>query len=484
MTMRESLIVLGTLILALGIIESYWLVGPLDRDQSLYLVVSHLMLKGARLYTDVWDHKPPLIHIAYAAAQLVAGYSTNAVLLLAVFLNSVTGFGIYYLTKKFSQSSAAASFALTLWIILAESPNLEAATPNTEAFINACWVAATVVLSGSSRFIIRVVVAGVLIAMATLFKQIVIILFFPLVIFVVARAINRRTALMGMLAALVLFPVLAWSGAYGYFSFQDRANDFYQAVIHYNRVYAGNLFQNIRNIFSVRALFPIHALALFLPWQIISVTIVRMLIGRGDRTLAGYLIFLFASIYLVIALPGRHYTHYYQYLIPPSCVLLGIFSAGIWRRWFCAMVIVVIGFALLWELPLALIPGLMRRSPMNPESLKMAARNTLPAVQRVVPEGGWFYLWGAEPGMYFESRIDPRQGVLHVNWLTEGPVAARLTQQTLSVLERDPPAAVVVVRPFVRPDNNNNPVFRWIMEHYREPKGVNSSDKMVVMTPR
>jgi hypothetical protein len=32
------------------------------------------MLAGRHLYSDLWDHKPPAIHITFAAGELVAGY--------------------------------------------------------------------------------------------------------------------------------------------------------------------------------------------------------------------------------------------------------------------------------------------------------------------------------------------------------------------------------------------------------------------------
>ena len=41
---------------------------PLERDEGAYAVVATEMLRGAVPYRDVWDHKPPGVYVAYAAA--------------------------------------------------------------------------------------------------------------------------------------------------------------------------------------------------------------------------------------------------------------------------------------------------------------------------------------------------------------------------------------------------------------------------------
>ena len=40
---------------------------PLGRDQATYAVVGRGLLRGARLYRDIWDVKPPAIFWTYAA---------------------------------------------------------------------------------------------------------------------------------------------------------------------------------------------------------------------------------------------------------------------------------------------------------------------------------------------------------------------------------------------------------------------------------
>ena len=39
---------------------------PARGDQAIYAVIGHELLKGRQLYADLWDHKPPAIHVTYA----------------------------------------------------------------------------------------------------------------------------------------------------------------------------------------------------------------------------------------------------------------------------------------------------------------------------------------------------------------------------------------------------------------------------------
>ena len=39
-----------------------------DRDVTTYAVIGRGILEGRSLYSDLWDHKPPGIHVTYAAA--------------------------------------------------------------------------------------------------------------------------------------------------------------------------------------------------------------------------------------------------------------------------------------------------------------------------------------------------------------------------------------------------------------------------------
>ncbi len=71
-------------LLALLILGTRWhtRLEPLDRDISAYAVIGREMLNGRPLYSDLWDHKPPGIHLIFAGATVASSPGTPAVLLV------------------------------------------------------------------------------------------------------------------------------------------------------------------------------------------------------------------------------------------------------------------------------------------------------------------------------------------------------------------------------------------------------------------
>ena len=51
---------------------------PFTENEGIYGTVAQEMQRGALLYRDVWDHKPPLIYLEYEAVQQVLGTSEQA----------------------------------------------------------------------------------------------------------------------------------------------------------------------------------------------------------------------------------------------------------------------------------------------------------------------------------------------------------------------------------------------------------------------
>src|SRR5882762_7447119 len=68
---------------------------PLERDLTTYAVIAHEMLNGKNLYSDLWDHKPPAIHVTYAAAESIAGYGRDSIFLMNVVAAFATLFACY-----------------------------------------------------------------------------------------------------------------------------------------------------------------------------------------------------------------------------------------------------------------------------------------------------------------------------------------------------------------------------------------------------
>src|ERR1700682_400186 len=83
--MAAALAVLGRVLGGLIVLERlHTYAEPLDRDVGTYVVIAQAMRHGRELYTDLFDHRPPLVFILYALAQALVGTGAPSVFLLSV----------------------------------------------------------------------------------------------------------------------------------------------------------------------------------------------------------------------------------------------------------------------------------------------------------------------------------------------------------------------------------------------------------------
>src|SRR3990172_6290246 len=138
---------------------------PANVDVSLGQVIGHELLEGRKLYTEVWDHRPPLIYLVYSLAELLVGWGDGQLLLLGTCLSVITMLGVWYAGATLS--AAAGLIAAAFWVALQGDIGLEAQHPNGEAFLNAAlaW-ALELLLRGRCRW-----GPAVLFAVATLTKE-------------------------------------------------------------------------------------------------------------------------------------------------------------------------------------------------------------------------------------------------------------------------------------------------------------------------
>ena len=115
---------------------------PLERDLTTYAVVAHELLGGRALYSDLWDHKPPAIHVTYAVGELVAGYGRDSIFFLSVTASVLIMLACYRAGSVMGGGTAGGLIAATLWALVSGDLALEANQPNTEIFINVFLTAA------------------------------------------------------------------------------------------------------------------------------------------------------------------------------------------------------------------------------------------------------------------------------------------------------------------------------------------------------
>ncbi len=460
---------------------------PLERDITTYAVIGHEMLAGRKLYTDLWDHKPPAIHLTYATAELVAGYGPQEVYLLNVLVAIVTTLGVWRASLACTESAGGSLLAAALWAVTSGDLALQANQPNTEAFLNACLIWALAILlggTGASPGRRRASAAGALFALASLYKPVVITVPIALSFVLLARssrsANGTRRALAGI-AWMAAPGFLAWTLVFGWFAAANRFGDAFDAIVIYNRAYAGSLRDNLAVGLTARHAIPgclgtvveMPAMALLaLVWSWLAR---RRLSARGTASpstpAVGALLGAYAlGVALAVALPGRSYCHYYQLWLPLLPVVaawalvrlrLALPSSG--RSTARALGVALLGVVVLLQVPSYLLSP-DQWSMRKYGSLFVATRRAAAQIDKVLTPGETFYEWGAETGLYFYTRRDPPTGVFFNYPLLQGPLVRTLSARVIRDLAVARPELVIVATPDAA--SFSNPVMQWVAQRY------------------
>ena len=94
---------------------------PPGRDQGLFFTEADLLLRGARLYDQVWEHKPPGILALYATARWLSP-SYVAVHLLNAVAVVTTALMLRALCRRRGLSEGSALFGALLYLVFATGP--------------------------------------------------------------------------------------------------------------------------------------------------------------------------------------------------------------------------------------------------------------------------------------------------------------------------------------------------------------------------
>jgi 4-amino-4-deoxy-L-arabinose transferase-like glycosyltransferase len=221
---------------------------PLELDITVAAVIGNELLAGRQLYTDLWDHKPPALHITHALAILLVGYGSDAIYLLNIGAAIVTLLGVYAAASAVG-GAVPGLWGAAFWTLVSGDVWLQANQPNAEVFVNACvvWAFALLVHADMRCHVRRFVAIGALFALGSLYKPLVVA---PAAVLAIAHLFappagsSRRRAI-ALILVTAAVGVAAWLITAGYFAALGRFHDLHQAVFEYNRFYAGSVATNL-----------------------------------------------------------------------------------------------------------------------------------------------------------------------------------------------------------------------------------------------
>jgi hypothetical protein len=467
-----GLVALAVLMAALRAHYYDW---PPNRDVTEYAVTAHELLHGRALYSDVWNPKPPAIFVSYGAAELLAGYGPGQLYVLNLLCGLIILLGVYAAGLAGGFGAAAGLWSAALWTVISGDIPLQVHDPNTEAFMNACVVWAFVLLLGSragAPAVRRAVVIGLLLAWASLYKQVVIAIAIPLLAAHVAlppKGSARRDTIVeaGIVAGV---GVACWVMFAALMATTGRTGILIDTLFTHGSTYVSDLPAKVGEALASSGAAWRMFRTVLVPLLLLGAAGVALGLARGNRRNWLLLSCYGTGAMVAVALPGQFYRHYFQLLLPPALVAVGWATASSGRllrkRWSWAP------HAVACAALLSLAASEARSYLSTPEELLqgayaeryLAARELGRRLESMLLPHETLYHLGNESGIYFHSRRRPPTTLL--GWsLLRGPLADRLTRRTLDDLERQPPD-VVVVPDYFPGAHADHPVYEWVAKRY------------------
>ena len=317
--------------------EPYWY-----GDEGIYLAVGNGLKHGERLYTEIVDHKTPLIY--YLA--MVPNQLSFRILTLGWML--VTTVAFYHLAKKLIPHQIGQVAASIIFVILTTVPRFEGNIPNGELFVMGFVLVGAWILSKTVYFqaflekhpirapkhnTLLTIAAGCLFGLGILTKVPAVLdwgafLFLGWLTVVNSVSLKRgswthiQTVFVQTVIQLIFFgvgtllPILL---SILYFIAIGSGKDYLDYGLLYNFRYAGSWSLPFSSIL-LHKVFTLPGKTLIMAFVLLVLSVRKHWFSRAFQFSAAWFVMaLFASI-----LSNRPYPHYFQQLVPPMALMLGL----------------------------------------------------------------------------------------------------------------------------------------------------------------
>lgn len=485
--MSFSFLVLVTLAVFITALRLHYYDWPPNRDVTEYAVTAHELLLGKKLYSDIWNPKPPAIFLSYGAGEAVLGYGPRTIFIMNLVCTLIILGGVYAASIASGLGSISGIWAALFWTALSGDISLQLHDANTESFMNACLIWAFVLFLGPANRpfgYCRAIGTGLLFAWASLYKHAILPIPLALSIahFVIPpEGLNRRQAGKHVLIIAFIGAVI-WGVLIAYMGLTGRFQIFYDTMITHGSAYSGSILSNIAKTVSTSRLIDCwHRFKVVSPLMILASIGILFGLTRKRRRPWVLLVMYAIGAYISIALPGKFYSHYYQLGIPPLVVAGGWATAILSQKATklrASIPHIAAGAVLLYmvsnELPYYRSKPEVQLKGTYAE-LYLATQKLGRKLASMLEPEETIFQWGAETGLYFYSQKRPPSSIL--GWsLWSRTFGEQFTQKTLNDLERKPPDLVVIAKYHLKrqPDH---PILHWIYDNYRPVFGLSEHEK-------
>lgn len=128
----KTRIVWGLLFTALLIIEFPYFKIPFSENEGMFTCVAQEMSLGAKLYQDVWDHKPPLLFVHFELIENLFGNTEIPFRFYVVLLHCLDAVLLFSLAVRLGLGRKSAWLAAWSYALLLLPPFFQAWTPQAE----------------------------------------------------------------------------------------------------------------------------------------------------------------------------------------------------------------------------------------------------------------------------------------------------------------------------------------------------------------
>lgn len=306
-----------------------YMYGPADLDEGNYATIGMIISRGAVLYRDIGDSKPPLIYYINALISLIFGSNLPVLRLIFAVVSGATGVFVFLIAKKV-YGERAGIISAYLFILFSSSTLWGYHSP-TNIYSSLMESIAVYLLIIAfflkEREATYTIIASVFVALSVLIRQTSILLFFatiiwclirfswhePSHIFEMLKQTSKRVSLIILGSSIAFLPTIF------YFIAATGFDDMIYWVL--MEPIPGMAEHTPWTMWSKGQWYIVMALAT-LPLLLLVLTVVEHEIRhRVEGTLMFLWMVLPGIFFFLLPIPG--YVHYYYQILPPLCIVAG-----------------------------------------------------------------------------------------------------------------------------------------------------------------
>jgi 4-amino-4-deoxy-L-arabinose transferase-like glycosyltransferase len=304
---------------------------PFEGDEGAHGTIAQQMMHGSLPYRDLFDHKPPLIYVWYAASFLLFGENIVAPRIAAALVWSATTFLVFLQAKMILTKRQA--YIASFLFAMSCSLTMLSFNANTEVFLLLPLLGSTIAFTktkqtGNWRWLLLCGACG---ALAALTKQVAVWNMVALALIAAVplirakdyrRLLTEQAAMAGSALVVLLIVLIPWivSGA---------LSDFYYGTVTYNGMYSNRL------TLSERVLFTWYGMQAFMmvsaPY--VGLTLLALPFAIRRRSWADVLIVgSLAGAMFGVATSGLYFRHHFVVALPFMALVAAPFLENVFTR--------------------------------------------------------------------------------------------------------------------------------------------------------